>query len=56
MPRLVYFDGFFSVLSALTVDEHPVADQSGIGHYPNDTSWLDHALPFIGFGGHECQL
>jgi|UPI0003808297 hypothetical protein len=34
MPRLVFFNGPFSFLSALTVDEHPVADQSGIGHYP----------------------
>ena len=34
MPRLVFFDGFFGILSALTVDEYPVADQSGIDHYP----------------------
>ena len=34
MSRLVFFDSFFGVLSALTVDDHPVADQSGIGHYP----------------------
>ena len=34
MPRLVFFDGPFSILSALTVDEHSVGDQSGIDHYP----------------------
>ena len=34
MPRLVFFDGFFGVLSALTVDEYPVSDQPGIDHYP----------------------
>ena len=34
MPRLVFFDSPFSFLSVLTVDEHPVADQPGIDHYP----------------------
>ena len=34
MPRLVFFDGFFGVLSALTVDEYPVSDQPDVDHYP----------------------
>ena len=34
MPRLVFFDGFFGILSALTVDEYPVSDQPDVDHYP----------------------
>lgn len=50
MPRLVFFDSPFSGLSALTVDEHPVADQSGIDHYPTiplGSIMLCHSLALV---------
>ena len=50
MPRLVFFDSPFSGLSALTIDEHPVADQSGIDHYPTiplGSIMLCHSLALV---------
>ena len=54
MPRLVFFDSPFSGLSALTVDEHPVTDQSGIGHYPAiplSLIMLCHLLALVAMNG-----